>query len=616
MNRTGVIVIALIVCVLGGARPSVGQPAATPEGWVVLPVEEYRQLRERATAQPPTVPPPVEATLTRVDYELVIVGESIEGRASLTIDVLKEGWSRVQLPSGLMVREARIDGAPVPLVEGPPAHVLLSQPGRVVLTLDIVVPLKASAGTESLTIPPSAAPITRMTVALPRSGVELTINGGFVTEHAETEKESRWTAYGRPNQPMALSWKRRVDDRRAEQPLRIRARVTSVVGLGEDVSQFVAAVRVEVLQGLAREVTVTIPSGVTVNEVNGATVGDWQVAAGTLRVRLLDTTPSEASFEVNGDMRAARDGTIAVPLLRVPDAERETGGVAVEVAGAGEIRDHQPRGLEVADPAELGELVATRQSPSMVAFRLRPMTGTDVRMLSVTVVRYTPQAVLVANIEEARYRALVSDDGRLLVEARYAVRNNQRSFLKATLPAGSTLWTASVAGQPIRPGIAEQDAVLLPLQKNRANEEAPIFLVALVYVQDIPRWQGKGLAQLDLPALDLPISRTGLELHYSPRFSVALQPGVFRAAQDTGVFVQALRETPLAVRPDVQGDAKSERFQQLLDQFNAEARGRIAAGTLPVQVTFPAFGPSMFLATELTAEAQAATLTLSFRKAR
>jgi hypothetical protein len=68
--------------------------------------------------------------------------------------------------------------------------------------------------------------------------------------------------------------------------------------------------------------------------------------------------------------------------------------------------------------------------------------------------RYTPQAVLVANIEEARYRVLAAEQ-RVLVEARYAVRNNQRSFLKVSLPAGATVWSAVVDGQPIRPGIAE-----------------------------------------------------------------------------------------------------------------------------------------------------------------
>ena len=65
----------------------------------------------------------------------------------------------------------------------------------------------------------------------------------------------------------------------------------------------------------------------------------------------------------------------------------------------------------------------------MLAFRFRPQQGTAPRSLSVTVAQYTPQAVLIANVEEARYDALVDEEGKALVRVRYAVRNNQRAFL-------------------------------------------------------------------------------------------------------------------------------------------------------------------------------------------
>lgn len=616
-------VIAIVVCALNATTHLRAQIPASPDGWVVLPVDEYRALRERASPQPPQpAAPPVDATLTRVDYELRVESESVAGRALLTIDVLRDGWTRVQIPAGLMVRDARLDGQPVSLVEGPPPYVLLSRAGRVVLTLDIVIPLASSAGAESIVLPASASPITRATLTLPKSGVDLTVTGGFISDRAESANESRWTAFGRPNQPLTLSWKRKVDDRRAEQPLRTRAGITTVVGLGEDMSQVSAAVRVEVLQGLAREITLSLPAGLVVNQVNGATVGDWEVTGDRLRVRLLDPVVTETSFVVQGETRAPRDGSVAVPLVRVPSAERETGGIAVDIAGAGEIAQRQARGLEPADPTELGEIVAGRESPSMIAFRFRPLAGSDPRSLDVTVVRYTPQAVLIANVEEARYRALASDDGRLLVEARYALRNNQRSFLKMTMPPDSTVWSAKVAGRPIRPGIAEQGAVLLPLEKGGAGEEAPAFVVELVYLQRIEGWATQGRARIDLPALDLPVSRTGLELHYSPRFRVVLEPGTFRAEADPGFFAAALAERvpPPPPRPAASPASPDQRaaskLQALVDRFRTEAGGRTVVGSLPVHVSFPEFGPSMLLASELTAEGRAPSVELSFKRTR
>jgi len=171
MNRARVVSTALVVSSLCAAIPVAAQAPTPAEGWVVLPVEEYRALRERAIPPAPPPPaPPVDATLTRVDYDLRVDGESITGRALLMIDVLKTGWTRVQIPAGLMVRDARLDGQPVSLVEGPPPHVLLARPGRSALTLDIVMPLTAASGTESIAFPPSPSPITRVALAMPKSG--------------------------------------------------------------------------------------------------------------------------------------------------------------------------------------------------------------------------------------------------------------------------------------------------------------------------------------------------------------------------------------------------------------------------------------------------------------
>src|SRR5262245_51630353 len=192
MNRAHSILIGTCVCALAAAHVAFAQTAPAPDGWVVLPVDEYRALRERANPQPPQpATPPVDATLTRVDYELRADTDSVSGRALLTIDVLRDGWTRVQIPAGLMVRDARIDGQPVSLVEGPPPHVLLSRSGRVVLTLYIALPLTASAGSESIALPASAAPISRAVLTLPRSGVDLSVAGGFGAERAGTAGGSR-----------------------------------------------------------------------------------------------------------------------------------------------------------------------------------------------------------------------------------------------------------------------------------------------------------------------------------------------------------------------------------------------------------------------------------------
>jgi hypothetical protein len=387
-----------------------------------------------------------------------------------------------------------------------------------------------------------------------------------------------------------------------------------------------------------------------INQVNGATVADWDVTGGMLRVRLLDPVTTEVSFVVQGETRLPADGDVNVPLVRVPAAERETGGVAISVLGAGEIEKHLMRGLEPADVSDLADVVAGRESPSMVAFRLRPIAGGEARSLTVSVKRYTPQAVLIANIEEARYRVLAAEDGLMLIDAQYAIRNNQRSFLKVTLPPRATIWSASVAYKPVRPGVAEGDAVLLALEKGRAGEDAPTFAVRITYLQPAGMWADKTPARIVLPALDLPISRTGVVLHLSPRFRIGLQPGAFRLDSDPGPFADALRfneegmrgvggglsggtlmapsapppsmaAAPPAPSPGAQlldltlkGEGRDAQFKTLIDRYRNEGGGRTVAGTLPVNVSFPELGPSLFLASELTPESEAPSIEFTIRR--
>jgi hypothetical protein len=637
--------VVLLLAGFGAGHAGAQTPA---DGWVVLPVDEYRTLRERAR---PPAPPPVSAiaaTLTRIDYELRVDGDAIAGRALLTADVLRDGWVRVPVPAGLMVREARLDGQRLPLVEGPPPYVLLSRAGRAALDFDVVMPVTSAAGADAITLPPSQSPIVRVSLVLPRTGVDLTVSGGYIADRSEGQGDSRWTVYGQPGGTLRLSWKRKIDDRRATQPLRFRARVTQLVALGEESSQVTASLRLEVQQGTLRDVTVRLPVGLVVNQVNGVTVGDWNVTPDGLQITLLEPSITEAAVVVQGEVRTPRDGEIVVPLVRVPAAERETGGVAVDVVGAGEIAARQSRNLDPGDPSELGDIVSGRESPSMIAFRMRQSAGADERGLSVSVVRYTPQAVLVANIEEARYRTLATGDGRLLVEGQYAVRNNQRSFLKVALPAGATLWSASLAGRPLRPGVAEADAVLLPLEKGRAGAEAPTFVVTLVYVQSTAAWPARGQAQLQLPALDLPISRTVVRIHHSPRLAVALRPGPFRVDTDTGPSAEAFR---VAASPPPIVNARASDLRDLPTERNVSSllalvpgwnahqssvgseirdlpgllalagryqasTARTVVGAMPVEIVFPAVGPSLFIVSELTPEKQGGVIELSIKRAR
>jgi hypothetical protein len=615
---------------------------------VVIPVEEYRVLRAKAyPVEHDPEPPPLDATLTRVDYDLHLAGDLAAGRASLTVDVLKDGWVRVPVPAGLLVREARLDGKLVSLVAGAQGKggghlsALLSHAGRSVLLLDVDVPVTSSAGDESMALPSTESGVTRAAVELPRQGVDLRVGGGLLSEKSEAAGATKWLAYARGNEALTFTWRRKTEDHHVDLPLRLRGALTQLTSLAEDSTSIYAEASLEVVQGAAREVRIQLPETVTINQVAGALVADWEMKNGELAVTFLEPVEHSARLVITGETHLPRDGVIDIPLLRLLNTERDEDGVAVEVLGAGEIKGQKTQGLEDADATDLGDMVASRQSPALVAFRVRSGEAGATRALSVKVARYDQQAVLMANVEEARYQILMSADGKELVQARYAVRNNQRNFVKVTLPAGATVWSASLAGRPVRPGQSPDGSLLLPLEKSRGGDDAPAFAVEILYLTKAPAWADKGSEKVSLPALDLPISRTGLLLYYPPTFHVSAGSGPFRTQEyenpisavlmpvtqaqiniGTASTIELrehdrleqfakLQAAPQAGMPD--SDEKKDATKALLDTFRAKSSAGKVTGILPINVAFPAFGPSIYLVSELTTENQSPAAEFTFQ---
>lgn len=649
------VVSSILFGVAAGAQEKSAESSHIP-GWVVIPVEEYRVLRAKAyPVEHDPEPPPLDATLTRVDYDLHVLGDLATGRANLTVDVLKDGWVRVPVPTGLLVREARLDGKLVSLVPGTAGKnathlcALLSHAGRSVLALDIDVPVTANTGDESISLPSTESGVTRASIQLVRQGIDLRVAGGILSDKSESSGETKWLAYGRGNEALTFTWRKKTEDHHVELPLRLRGSLTQLTSLAEDSTSVYAEANLEVVQGAAHEVRIQLPEKVTINQVSGAMVADWEMKNSELAVTFLEPIEHNARFVINGEARLPKDGIIDIPLLRLLSTERDAGGVAVEILGAGEIKDQKTQGLEDADATDLGDVIANRQSPAMVAFRARAGSAGATRSLSINVSRYDQQAVLMANVEEARYQVLMSTDGKELVHARYAVRNNQRNFVKITLPQGATVWSASLGGRTVRPGQSPDGSLLLPLEKSRGGENAPAFVVEITYITRAPQWQEKGKETVTLPSLDLPVSRTGMLLYYPPMFKVSAEPGTFRTEEYQNPISAALVPSPPAspvavpgfsyggtaggvfaanaarIGPAQEGDAgqprnqsddkeKKDSTQALLDTFRAKSSGGRVIGILPVTVDFPAFGPSVYLVSELTSENQSPIAEFSFQR--
>jgi hypothetical protein len=170
----------------------------------------------------------------------------------------------------------------------------------------------------------------------------------------------------------------------------------------------------------------------------------------------------------------------------------------------------------------------------------------------------------------------------MMTEMKLAIRNNARQYLEVLLPAGtSNIWSAFVAGQPVRPSVRD-GKLLLPLERSGADG-APVS-VELTYVSGgrFPRRHGQ--VRFETPAVDVPLKNARWDLYLPPDYAYRSFAGSMRQEQLAGAVATAMAQpfTTFYGWSDysrIEGQNKVSRDLDQKRSLNA-ARSNIVGGQL------------------------------------
>jgi hypothetical protein len=127
--------------------------------------------------------------------------------------------------------------------------------------------------------------------------------------------------------------------------------------------------------------------------------------------------------------------------------------------------------------------------------------------------RFDDAPVLEALVDSAKFTSVVADDGQMMTEMSLSVRNNGRQFLEIELPADAKVWSAFVAGQPVRPS-SRDGKLLLPIESSGDGDMA----VELTYVGTNFFPRGKGSVGFVSPKFDVPLKNARWEVYLPPDY--------------------------------------------------------------------------------------------------
>ena len=298
----------------------------------------------------------------------------------------------------------------------------------------------------------------------------------------------------------------------------VRAEVVNLISVTETLVSGRALVRLDIANAPVKEFRLKIPVTVTNVDISGANIRRRDQTGEVWRVELQNKLRGQHTFMVTWEQpRVAKtNAPVDVPAVEAVGVERETGAVAILAKPPLQVLEKAKSGeLLVADPRELPEWASAYTSGAkgeqvVLAWRyLRPGWK-----LAVTPQRFAEAAVLQALVDSARLTTVVADDGQMMTEVSLSVHNNGRQFLEVELPPKAIVWSAFVAGTPVRP-TKQGGKLLLPLEQGAADTAMAVEFT-YVAADRFPKRQG-GVA-LASPKFDVPLKNARWELLLPPDY--------------------------------------------------------------------------------------------------
>ena len=489
-------------------------------GNVTLSLDEYNRLL--ALANRPgkkSEAPPLPYVLKRADLKFRVSNDDVLGSLQIEGETLGANLAKVPLATGMTILDARQGSRPLPLLLDNGTHVAVL-PGEAdfSVNLDAGLPLSIETGRASFLLPAPSAGSVRLSLTVPGDRANVQLNHGIITRRATVNGATEIEATLIPGQVASIWWAtREVVAPIVPREVHFLSDVKTLVSVSESDLQVAALANINVMQGESGQFSVAIPNGFEVTSVNGPTLESSEIQDGVLLLNIAGHGRAAHEFLIS--MERPLSGTKATaPILAFKDAQRETGEVLVEGQGTIELTANEAGGLKRLDIKEINPYLRALSRYSLQsAFRYHRQPN-ESPSLALEWTRFPDASVLAAVAEHATVTTLVTSEGKSLTEVKLTVKNQAQPFLKVELPAGSSILSADVAGEKVKP-VQGTDGSRVPLLRT-GFRPAGAYTVSFVFLHPGSPFAKKGDSDLRLPKMDIPISILEWEVFLPEQYKV------------------------------------------------------------------------------------------------
>lgn len=499
-------ILSVVFVLLSIGLPSRGDEsrgtAAGDVARVTVPLADYLQLRERVEAgdrERKKPPEPAVAELVSQDTSLVVDEETAQVEARFEVEIRGDQREPLALPLTGIATRATIDpGDGASLHRSKTGQLVLvpHRPGTYRIEVRGVAPLEETVTGSRLTLAATDAPVATTRLELP---VELDwkSSGAVVVEDEVSGGRRRLQLALPRGREQTVDLGRDLDQETVQEAL-VQAVLVTVLDLDSLGSRRHDIVLYEVLRGELSSFELTLPPGLTVEQV-GSDEGD------VIPVRDDDWLTVSRDRRLTGTgyvvltSPASSSGTLSLEPVE-PSVPVRAHYLVLASTVVTEILPRPEKAWSRVDLDDLPTLAreALRTLRPTAAWRRTADAGPEER-LSVTLDPLPPVPASRTLVARRETTTLLTREGSLVHQERFTVRRVASAF-ELDVPTGMKLWSASVDGREVRPVVrGESLAIPLTLQ---GEEEAHVEVVVL---EKEPLPQKRSQLTLILPRVELPV---------------------------------------------------------------------------------------------------------------
>jgi hypothetical protein len=510
------------------AAPDSGDLVAGTPGeveMIELSWARAQALREAAADDSPPWPTP---WASKREIELVPVEGGLELRGRWTIESGEAGWLAGELLGpGFELQSATLDGkvAPVLSIPGRSTLVMAWLPGGrdVELRVRALLPTSLDDRLELALLPATrgslrAAVPGRVLVPAAEDG----LGGGGDEGHA---------APTRLGSGVVWSGAERVDvwlrDPSGAAPAPHDALAVAHVGVGLTVGDAEvrgrARVQWELRHGTLSRVRASVAGVGDDLALAGPAVSSWSRSGDVIDVELSGPTSGRVAIELQWTQAigAGEEHRVSLPVIE-PEAWRSESSLQLARDGELEVIPSELEGTAIPASAlpEWGQGLVEGTPTAAYQRPSGPTSG------ALDLLRFVPVPGPPSVVDLADYTVATTEEGRVLLKARYELRNDRAAHLTVRPPPGLEIIGARVGVDSALPSKGDAGAWRIPLRRSLETVDGLLsFPVEVIMLGEQAPWARRERRELPLPTLDAPIASAHVTLFLPPRYRSRLEPG-------------------------------------------------------------------------------------------